>query len=1017
MTLSIFGDDGVTGSDGADGENATSATTAAQGGADAQSGTAGQAVTLSLSSENFDPATTSVHMVAGQGGSGGEGGNSGLGLSDWIVDGSFVYDGATYVTHRTGRSSLNGTGGDGGAGANGGAAALALSASASYLSAVVVAGAGGFGHAGGHGGVALNANSYHLSRLDLYPGGTFAYSEDAVGSAGGNGGRGGDAGDGAAATIDVGNAAYSGLDLTALSSSWTAITVGGGRGGNGGGDGQLYPYSASVGGDGGDGGDGGNGGNAAVSVHDTQMTFGYVGYNFKVVAGDGTRGGDGGPAGRGHSYTDDNGTVTIVTHDGAAGDGGDGGNGGNASISFVNNFISGSGALNLSFTLTGGARGTGGMGGNNYDGVQTGQDGANGSFGATSLTFVGNRVTGDGAGDFNLTLRNTVNVNNWYDGDADLTGFKALGGMSVNLTNGIIYYFVDGQHNYNQIGGIANVTLNVTDGWYDGTGAFHNRAAPAALTGDAANNRLVSSAGNDILIGYAGDDVLDGNTGVDQMTGGFGDDSFYVDNIGDLVIEASGQGTDIIFSTVTYSLAVANRSVENLTLTGGDAINATGNNFNNVLTGNLNNNLLNGGVGADTLSGGFGNDTYVVDNAGDVVSDFGGTDTVISSIAYVLAVDLENLTLNGTAAVNGTGNALDNILTGNAAINLLTGGTGNDSLNGGQGTDTLSGGLGNDTFVVDNSADVVTESSGQGTDLVLASATFTLLTHVEALTLTGSAGISGTGNGLNNSLTGNGGNNTLNGSLGADTLIGGLGSDLYIVDNVGDVVTEVAGPGTDTVQSTVSFVLGANVENLTLAGAGNINGTGNTLANTLYGNGGNNVLSGGGGVDKLYGRGGNDTYIVDNAGVGVSEALNGGDAGGADQVMSSISWTLGAYIENLTLTGTAVINGVGNALANSLVGNTANNYLTGAAANDTLTGGGGYDTFVFGLGSGADIITDFTAAQNDRINIHAYSGGVVDGGGVVISQVGDDVRVDLGGGNMVTLLNTAVAALNGHIVW
>ena len=153
----------------------------------------------------------------------------------------------------------------------------------------------------------------------------------------------------------------------------------------------------------------------------------------------------------------------------------------------------------------------------------------------------------------------------------------------------------------------------------------------------------------------------------------------------------------------------------------------------NILIGNDGNDTLNGGAGADTMQGGLGNDIYVVDNAGDVVDETGGdgTDLVQSSVTFDLSGpkaigDIENLTLTGIAAINGTGNALDNIIIGNSAANLLIGNDGNDTLDGGAGADTMRGGLGNDTYVVDNAGDVVDETGGDGTDLVQSSVTFDL---------------------------------------------------------------------------------------------------------------------------------------------------------------------------------------------------------------------------------------------------------------------------------------------------
>ena len=139
------------------------------------------------------------------------------------------------------------------------------------------------------------------------------------------------------------------------------------------------------------------------------------------------------------------------------------------------------------------------------------------------------------------------------------------------------------------------------------------------------------------------------------------------------------------------------------------------------------------------MFGGLGNDTYVVDNVGDVVDETGGdgTDTIQTAFAFSLAAigAIENLTLTGSAAIAGTGNGLDNVLTGNTGANILTGLDGNDTLNGGAGADTMIGGTGNDTYVVDNIGDVVDETDGDGTDTVQSSITFSLSDTVHAMVL------------------------------------------------------------------------------------------------------------------------------------------------------------------------------------------------------------------------------------------------------------------------------------------
>jgi hypothetical protein len=174
------------------------------------------------------------------------------------------------------------------------------------------------------------------------------------------------------------------------------------------------------------------------------------------------------------------------------------------------------------------------------------------------------------------------------------------------------------------------------------------------------------------------------------------------------------------------------------------------------LTGYNGNDYLNGGTGVDQLVGGNGNDTYVVDNTGDLITEGlnAGIDSVESSLTWTLTVNLENLTLTGTAAINGTGNTLANLLTGNSANNSLNGGAGNDTLTANDGNDTLNGGDGNDT------------------------------------------------------LNGGTGNDSLTGGTGADTLTGGTGNDVYYIDNALDTITELSGEGTDTVYRPRTVVIG-----------------------------------------------------------------------------------------------------------------------------------------------------------------------------------------------------------------
>ncbi|MFG6449834.1 calcium-binding protein, partial [Roseateles sp. BYS180W] len=328
-------------------------------------------------------------------------------------------------------------------------------------------------------------------------------------------------------------------------------------------------------------------------------------------------------------------------------------------------------------------------------------------------------------------------------------------------------------------------------------------------------------------------------------------------------------------------------------------------------------------------------------------------------VSYTLADNVENLTLTGIDNLNATGNALDNQLTGNDGDNIIDGGA---------GADTMTGGRGNDTYYVDNSADRVVELSGQGNDQVFASASFVLSDNIENITLTGSANVNATGNALDNRLEGNSGNNVLDGGVGADTMIGGEGDDTYVVDNLSDVVTEAANQGADTVRSSLTYLLGNNLENLVLLGASDLDGTGNALANQITGNDGNNVLDGGASNDALMGGLGDDTLI---GGTG-ADTLDGG--GGSDT--ASYANASGGVVANLSQsssnTGEAqgdvyinIANLTGSAFDDLLVGDAAANRLLAGAGNDTLQGGAGADT----LDGGAGIDTASYAGSGLGVNV------------------------------------------------
>jgi Ca2+-binding RTX toxin-like protein len=498
---------------------------------------------------------------------------------------------------------------------------------------------------------------------------------------------------------------------------------------------------------------------------------------------------------------------------------------------------------------------------------------------------------------------------------------------------------------------------------------------------------LDGEAGNDSLFGGSGDDVLVGGPDIDLLIGGLGNDLYRVDHVADSVIELIGSGADTVEASVSFALP---SNTEALILTGAGNLVGTGNELNNRLVGNAGNNRLvgldgndrlDGGAGADTMLGGRGDDVYVVDAAGDVVSEAratDGTDRVEASISYVLGRFVENLTLTGAANLSGTGNGLANRIEGNA---------GNNTLDGGAGPDTLVGRAGDDLYIVD-AGDQVVEAAAAGNDTVRSSVSFALGNTIEVLELTGTADINGSGGSGANLLRGNAGSNLLDGLAGADTMVGGEGDDTYVVDNTGDVVTEVANGGYDRVQSSIAYVLGAEVEALLLTGNGAIAGTGNALDNEITGHGGantlvgaaghdtidgdagndsldggegNDTLIGGAGNDTMAGGAGNDVYDVNALGDAVSERADAG----TDLVRSAVTLTLGDNVENLELTGGAAIEGRGNALANRIVGNNAANLLDGGAGRDTMIGGGGNDIYVVDVAQ--DVVDESTGSGQDTV--------------------------------------------------
>lgn len=583
-------------------------------------------------------------------------------------------------------------------------------------------------------------------------------------------------------------------------------------------------------------------------------------------------------------------------------------------------------------------------------------------------------------------------------------------------------------------GTIANETLTGT-------------SSDDEIHGFEGHDYLYGGDGNDLLYGYHGDDTLDGGAGADRMDGGTGNDTYYVDDIADVVVEtANYPDTDIVYVLIDY-YDVGTADVEQIYYSGngsGTIIGSDTNNFINSGTGNdwlqgeggndwlfggggddlleggTGNDELDGWQGNDTMVGGTGDDIYHVDSSGDIVVENAneGIDTVrVKKSSYTLPANVENADLrfySGSISV-----------TGNSANNLFIMGTGAQAVTGGAGIDTVSY-----AHTAAVSIDLWNWNYG-------GEAADDYMTGIENLV----------GSAFDDVLRALGTQSVIDGGPGADIMEGRNGSDIYYVDNAGDVVFEAAGGGNDEVRIRYlsSYTLPAFVEKLTNATNLMFTGIGNSLDNelnggttvdylhggaghdilnggdgddVLYGDADHDILNGGAGSDLMYGGYGNDVFHVEYEGDTVVELIGQG----TDHVYTSLTdYKLGDHVENLTFNGVGdpALNFIGSNVGNILIGRggddildglggaddlygeagkdvlhggDGDDLLIGGAGADFLTGGSGGDLFRFfsgdsGTGAAADVITDF-ANTIDKIDLRGVDADIGTAGDQAFSFIG-----------------------------
>ncbi|MCG3168962.1 MAG: hypothetical protein CALGDGBN_00472 [Pseudomonadales bacterium] len=586
---------------------------------------------------------------------------------------------------------------------------------------------------------------------------------------------------------------------------------------------------------------------------------------------------------------------------------------------------------------------------------------------------------------------------NFFDNVTGGSGTDTLDATAVS-SGGFTFDFETGS-----ISGYSGVqTVSGIEIYQDGSGGntIISNGEGSAYYGNDGDDLMIAEIGSETMDGGGGTDTLDlsrwsGVYVVDMTTGSSNYGGELYTGFENLI---SGAGNDSIAGTAGANEVTTGDGEDTVSgLAGSDSL-ASGAGA-DVLYGGTGEDTLDGGAGADTMDGGDQDDVYYIDHAGDVVTEdfddsIGGVDTVVSVIGYTLGFGLENLRLDGVAAINGNGNAGGNVLIGNDANNKLQGLAGDDTLDGGAGDDTLNGGTGTgDTasyamalagVVVNLALSGAQATGGAGTDTLLNIENLVGSSHDDTLSGRGNANLIDGGAG-NDSLFGGAGadyllggegNDTLRGAGGLDTMDGGAGDDFYYANSTEDVVAELAddlAAGIDTVQSSTSHTLGFGIENLILFDAGDASGIGNAGNNTVTGTVGANVLSGLDGGDTLNGSMGKDTLRGGNGadsliGGGGVDVLDGGDGddtldGGVDADTATYFSASGGVTVDLAVVGAQNTVGAGNdtliSIANlsgsvfgdTLSGNGAANLLNGLPGDDVIFGGAGADSLLGSSGN------------------------------------------------------------------